>query len=41
MTLPSPHWTKQNVQYFPTGPQYPLTKEENMMKEMKAENTNW
>jgi len=41
MTLPSPHWTKQNVQYFPTGPQFPLTKEENMMKEAKAENTNW
>ena len=37
MTLPSPQWTKQRVQYFPTGPQYPLSKEESMMKSMKAE----
>ncbi len=40
MTLPSPQWTKQRVQYFPTGPQYPLSKEESYMNEMKAEKTN-
>ncbi len=40
MTLPSPQWTKQRVQYFPTGPQYPLSNEESMMKEMQAEKTN-
>jgi len=39
MTLPSPQWTKQRVQYFPAGPQYPLSKEEAMMMEMKAENS--
>ena len=40
MTLPSPHWMNQRVQYFPTGPQFPLSKEEAMMKEMEAERTN-
>ena len=40
MTLPSPQWTKQRVQFFPSGPQYTLSKEEAMMKEMKAEQTN-
>jgi hypothetical protein len=40
MTLPSPQWVNQRVQYFPSGPQYPLSKEASMMKEMKAENNN-
>ena len=40
MTLPSAQWTKQRVQYFPSGPQFPLSKEEGMMSQMKAEETN-
>ena len=37
MTLPSPDWLKQRPQYFPSGPQFPLSQEKAMMDAERAE----
>ena len=36
-TLPSPYYTMDDVQYFPPGPEFKLTKEANLMKAYNAE----
>lgn len=41
MTIPSAEWMNQRVQYFPTGPQYPLTQERAMMEKSKPETKDY
>ena len=36
-TLPSPYYLTDDVQYFPPGPEFPLTREAAAMKEQKAQ----
>jgi hypothetical protein len=35
-TLPSPYWHSDDVQYFPAGPEFKLSREVARMEEMKA-----
>ena len=35
-TLPSPYWYMDDVQYFPAGPEFKLSREVARMEEMKA-----
>ncbi len=37
MTIPSPDWLNQRVQYMPAGPQFPHSQERAMMDAAKAE----
>jgi hypothetical protein len=37
--LPSPWYLNDDVQYFPPGPQYPLTREANAQKAVSQENS--
>lgn len=36
-TLPSPYYMHDDVQYFPAGPEFKLTKEANLLKARAAE----
>ncbi|HEX7375617.1 MAG TPA: hypothetical protein VF278_00820 [Pirellulales bacterium] len=36
-TLPSPYWQSDDVQYFPAGPEFKLTREAAAMKAFKQE----
>lgn len=36
-TLPSPHYLTDDIQYFPAGPEFPLTKEATQMERDQAE----
>lgn len=36
-TLPSPYYLQDDVQYFPAGPEFPLTNEAAAMKKYRAE----
>jgi hypothetical protein len=36
-TLPSPYYLYDDIQYFPAGPEFPLTNEAAAMKAFKAE----
>lgn len=36
-TLPSPYYIRDDVQYFPPGPEFKLTNEANQMKAYQAE----
>jgi hypothetical protein len=36
-TLPSPYYIRDDVQYFPPGPEFKLTEEANLMKAYNAE----
>jgi hypothetical protein len=38
-TLPSPHYLQDDVQYFPPGPQFPLSKEAAAQKAYSQEET--
>ena len=35
-TLPSPYYMKDDLQYFPKGPEFPLTHEANALKAARA-----
>jgi hypothetical protein len=35
-TLPSPYWFSDDVQYFPAGPEFKLSREVTRMQEMEA-----
>jgi hypothetical protein len=37
-TLPSPHYQKDDIQYFPKGPEFKLSREAAAIKEARAEN---
>ena len=36
-TLPSPYYLKDDIQYFPAGPEFPLSKEAAQMERNEAE----
>ena len=38
-TLPSPYYLYDDIQYFPAGPEFPLTAEAAAMKAARAERT--
>ncbi len=38
-TLPSPYYLYDDIQYFPAGPEFPLTREAAAMKAAKADQT--
>ncbi|MGL6194882.1 MAG: hypothetical protein ACRC2T_08685 [Thermoguttaceae bacterium] len=40
MTLPSPNWMKQRVQYFPAGPQYQFTQEREYLETHNSTSDN-
>ncbi len=39
-TLPSPYYTQDDVQYFPAGPEFPLSEEAAMLRRVQEQNEN-